>query len=262
MTIKDIYVHVGLPKTGTTFLQRNLAKIKNKLLDEGVKYYYCNNISSYGESLDDKITKIIISWEKYSQPIGFGDFEKIIEISKEKYQIDIDRIRILICFREQISLIESIFSQRIKEGQLFSDINEFIENDLSKYFLYDYKDLIDFYISLDIKKENILYFWYEDYYRRGISHFFDWFRKATHIESSIPIVLNDPSTYNKGLSKSQINALSGQKCNINVRKALEKENKNVNMYRKFLVDSEFEKQIRKKYELSNKDLGFNHTIDE
>jgi len=158
----EIYLHIGLEKTGSTSIQHYLTKYRNKLLENNILYpnslhtpnnEYIYLLFSDIEKTDDlKIKHRLISKEKYIEFIektkkAFIDEiyktnpTKII-ISNEHLSSRLSRqniedlnkflksitpnIKVIAYVRRQDKLIESLYSTVIKSGGVLS-IDEFIE---------------------------------------------------------------------------------------------------------------------------------------
>lgn len=126
-----IIIHIGLMKTGTTFLQRNVfSYIPN------VNISLKNPIDNDIKILNDKIN--IISYEQLTGVSHIKTIDNRIEIIKQlnnKYP----NAKIIICLREINSWLRSLYSQYIKRGGVY-DYDGWYKKIFNKSFLcwYEY----------------------------------------------------------------------------------------------------------------------------
>jgi hypothetical protein len=174
--VKNIYIHIGMHKTATTFLQDNLfPKLENSEFIRGD--------SKIGEILDDI---------NYSHPIAVDIEQKREEIEIEISEIEKENIlisreglvgnmansylefdknmdfiyklfpdaKIILTFRRQDSWLESAFKQTLHEGwtitfKEFTDTN--IKRPLAPSFDYKILNYLYFYNKIDDKFKDTLF---------------------------------------------------------------------------------------------------------
>lgn len=163
-----IYLHIGMPKTGTTCLQKALFKNRDKLLENGYLYpmsgirhnakqiedRYCHNLlaqffiefkgksyllSKFPNWEDVKIEidsinpkNVIISAEAFT---SFDVFYKPETIAKIKDFLKTYEIRIIIYLRKQDDFLESCYRYMVKLGACRVSIKEFF-NEFEYIFNY------------------------------------------------------------------------------------------------------------------------------
>ena len=148
----DIILHVGRPKTGTTAIQNFLTKNKSTLLEQGILYPHTGRFSErsnnhmplflsmcervdviqtpivepalpahvYTRLLQTEIDAynahtVILSYETLFMPA----FDKI-SLEHIKSSLDFARIKILAVLRDQGTMLESSFAQRVSGPQRFA----------------------------------------------------------------------------------------------------------------------------------------------
>ncbi len=172
----QIILHIGLHKTGTTFLQQ---EIFPKLKGVNYKFYY--DMQDY-KIKDGYIN--LISCENLSgsllSSIKFGAFERkaLLYGMKALYP----NARIIVGFRNKEKWLRSVYVQHIKQGRLYRSYNSFLETVPTEFVDFDsYECLIrelfdDVYVYHfeDLKKD-------VDSFVRGICDF---------IGAEVPIFIN------------------------------------------------------------------------
>ena len=114
MNNKNIYFHVGLPKTGSTFLQKNFfPKLKNIKYINTNKYRRCINI---------------IQKTNYNNYLISREFDRELEYEIKKITAAFPETKIIIVFREHKKWISSQFKKYSKNGFHYSFENFFNEN--------------------------------------------------------------------------------------------------------------------------------------
>jgi len=172
--LKKIYIHVGLPKTGSTFLRNNFfAELNNVALFTAVKKndsnpisgmmfelgqlqmkygrkieeaefpdpeYYKKKINQYFQSIADE--NILISWSSFLCSMGGArdDFKSIIPVSNFLKRV-FSEARIIMIIRRQDTYIESNYSQVLKKSSYAGDFDSFVrinclnDNDQRELFI-------------------------------------------------------------------------------------------------------------------------------
>ena len=147
----NIVFHVGLHKTGTTFLQRNVfynMKNVNFFCTDGRQFTGLNDI--------DKNKINLISNEWYS-----GDPHVSKEFSRYNIGKDIAKkypdSKIIVIFREKNSWMKSLYSQYIKNGGTYN-----FEKWKSDFFNEKYLDYKEYENFLRDNFKTVLVLWFED----------------------------------------------------------------------------------------------------
>lgn len=158
--MNNVVLHIGLPRTGTTFLQHNVF----------------NNIKNINYCLSPR----------YSDPIKSGCINLLSQenfsgepfINKQKYVENryslINRFKtlfpdakIVFCNRNENSMVKSLYAQYIREGGILS-FKEFIKYEYDKNFMN-----IDGYIDHVINafgKNNVFIYSFEDFRKNNIRY--------------------------------------------------------------------------------------------
>lgn len=134
--MKEIYFHIGMPKTGSTFLQREVfLKMKN------IKYIYRYNIE---KKIFDLVNlknnqKVLFSDESYL----FNNPDRLLQTSRLKSIYDDCRknkvkLKIIIFIRRQDNYAHSLYLHSIKQGYPLSIHNfyEYVLNPKKTNFRY------------------------------------------------------------------------------------------------------------------------------
>ena len=261
-----IFLHIGLPKTGTTFLQKKIfpqiAEIKNflyyeennslkKNIDEHVERIYCGD-EIKKISLPDKI---IISNENLV--CDFPSFSRLEEYAEKNLIAFGKNCKILITIRNPIEYLSSVYNQALK-SHIVSPENFFLED---KVYFKNYKN-----IHFQIQNYNISKIY--DLYKKKFNEVYivkfenikneeNW-SKVFDFEKKLFVIPNEnlkKKDINKGFSKKSVSILLlfqkilnkiGYSLNstryeeklINIRRAkLNNENK------KFISDKKLTKKI-------------------
>lgn len=139
--MKMHYLHIGFPKTGTSFCQKLIFPyFKNAYynptydldkLDE-ILFNPFSKIKPERKKIDLK--PIILSKESYIGSIFFGarDFKSNLEIIKSTFQ----NVKIIITIRDQTRLINSLYVQYVQQGG-YKSLDKFLWGK-AKYFGDDY----------------------------------------------------------------------------------------------------------------------------
>ena len=193
---KDFVVHIGFPKTGSTFLQKKIfsklhdvnligqpLRSTNKLIDnfilkitdlEDLEY---NNydINKDFEFLSRGKKKIIISEETFATGSSHSGNVCRLKICQRLFNL-YNNFTIFIVVRNPVDLLKSVYKQKIKFDDQFSlSINDWIELEKKKigiqtsiFDIYDQAQLIKYYQSIF---ENVLIFNYEEFENTPIEFF-------------------------------------------------------------------------------------------
>lgn len=162
--MKKIYLHIGLQKTGSTFLQKEVfTKVRNtEIID-----YKKNPI------LKSKKKKIIISDETLS-----GDLLKLNN-KKKILSFKSKNTKIILVLRNQKDYLFSAYNYMVSKGVEYRTFNSWLKKNRNKSLLkkLSYVDLIKF-CWLHFGKKNTLVLFYEDleenkiFFLNQISKFF------------------------------------------------------------------------------------------
>ena len=180
-----VILHVGYPKTATTWFQNNF-------------YPYVENFRYVERELFNSLffSRDVLAIKKY-----LTDCEKDIVICDEallitkKHKLSIlekaERLRmnfsspkIIIFIRNQLDIIESVYSQWLR-GEMKKNINDFIVDVIlpKKKEQWDYYVQINTYISV-FKKENVYVYLYEDF-QMNQEKFIEKYARDLYIELDI-----------------------------------------------------------------------------
>ena len=109
---KTVYFHVGLGKTGSTFLQQ---EVFPKL--DGIHYV--------GPQQYKKVARIV-SQSRQSKILVSREFDKQLEEELRSFCEQISNVKVIVCFRRQDEWMASQYRRRVKNGWLMS-FHEFID---------------------------------------------------------------------------------------------------------------------------------------
>ena len=116
---KEIYFHVGLAKTGSTFLQKNFFPyLRNINYISTHKYKKCINI---------------IKTTNYKSYLISREFDRQLEPEVKKILSHFPQTKIIVIFREHEKWISSQFKRLSKNGWHWS-FKEFYKNDNTGYW--------------------------------------------------------------------------------------------------------------------------------
>ena len=145
---KNLYLHVGMPKSGSTAIQIFIAQNQAALLKNGVIYPRLTNSTPGHHALASHYRKGGISWAEYlSKEEIFSEFRRLEHehddahsfiISseafwaspyKDKLSSDLERynVRIIVFLRRQDEFLGAQFRQQVKVGNAIGPLDEFIE---------------------------------------------------------------------------------------------------------------------------------------
>ena len=219
---KIIYLHPGLPKTGTSFLQRNLfvphpeinnlGKKNSHLPDKGdlLKVFYkvmhyeklseddYSNFLKIINSIDYKENFVnLISFEGFMQLNFKNNQELIFKRLKRLFTNSNFKLKVFITIRNQLSIIPSHYANTpsiyIRDGIEFSKSFKSFINNINKIEKTSEKNYINAYdrykyfqtLQLLIKifsKENVKIFLFEDM-KKNVNAYFDQICSFMEIES-------------------------------------------------------------------------------
>lgn len=183
---KEIFLHVGFPKTATTTLQNNLfcnlqdfdiigqpfsrdniemQRIVQSITDcESMEYKHENVCGQFGPFLTDR-SKLLISEEAFSTGSSLSGRVDRMEIAFRLAKLFPDA-KILIVLREQKSIIKSVYLQRLKIDPNFNlgfnewfckNIAESHKENIFQYFFFD-KFICLYENFFDLKNVKVLLF--------------------------------------------------------------------------------------------------------
>lgn len=118
--MKELILHIGTHKTGTSRIQELLRENKDELNGfEFVDFFDFEKDNRHDKIcnyLDDPLKNRIVSYEAMSGGLfnGYSDVKGIL--SKYSYLEDRYKITIVVCYREHLSFLESAYSQYIHQG--------------------------------------------------------------------------------------------------------------------------------------------------
>lgn len=171
---KEIYLHIGLQKTGTTAIQKYLASNYKTLLNSGILYpKSCRSKIKHNQLFDVIAQKQSYSntvWDQLVQEISSSTVKKVIisdeafclfdqsqiKIIKQKLSSLFD-VKVIIFLREPSSFLFSLYKYNIKCGNAYYSFNEFLNRNISRC---DYQKIVLKW-SQNFGEENILIQSYE-----------------------------------------------------------------------------------------------------
>ena len=116
----DVTLHIGLPKTGTTFLQKNFfPRLEN------VKYVHQTDpIYNLVDGLNHKSVKLILSSERFSGDPYKGNWLQQFVVNVHFLKNTFPQSRVVLGLRDHKELALSLYSQYLHQGGTLP-INEF-----------------------------------------------------------------------------------------------------------------------------------------
>jgi len=167
--LKTIILHIGLPKTGTTFIQQSLARNRDRLLDQGFAYYldpdYLDCTSSIepnqsvglclcGDDPDEFFRDAV--WRRFMRFIQETPADNVV-VSSESLasgQVDVEfvsrqlshvRVRVIAYLRDEVELLASVYAEMVKNGELSCTLEELYNG---APLLVDYRDRLKSWFSV------------------------------------------------------------------------------------------------------------------
>lgn len=192
--MNPFYFHIGLPKTGTTYLQNIIAK------DERINFSR-SNIHKFHKNdsliyVNDKVN--VDSNETYLlRGQGAKKYNMMLTLSKikQKYQ----GAKIVVTLREPLSALQSMFKYRIKNGKHFKDFDEwFFADEAQDFFSLLHYNTLHISLRAFFKAEDIYYIFYEDL-KTG-----KMIRDFYQIINMKPPIFDPKNMVNKNLSNSEV----------------------------------------------------------
>lgn len=152
MIMQKIICHIGFPKTGTTYLQKNVFPlIKNlnyiesgeikhllhDLIEKDDSYFNKANIREELMQMHISNTNMLLSYEPLTGHHLKTEFPNRSQIARRLKAVGVDKI--IITIRNQLDVLESTYKQYIKSGGVLKLSNFFnLNNNSNPYFFIDY----------------------------------------------------------------------------------------------------------------------------
>ncbi len=179
--MQEIVCHIGFPKTGTTYLQKQVfPKIKyinyvdwtqvnqikillDNIINQDDSYY--NKDASQRQLMDFQKMDLnmLLSYEPLTGHHIRTQFPNRTQIARRLKALGINKI--IITIRNQTDVLESTYKQYIKSGGVLKISNFFDWNNNSMPYFYrdyfNYERIIDLYVEI-FGQENVLVIQYED----------------------------------------------------------------------------------------------------
>jgi len=195
-----VYLHIGMPKTGSTSLQKFLFENRSQLLEEGYLYpitgtkksgqiwdrYSHNSLSKQLEAQHDAWEKlqqeietsqaknVIISSEFFTYPKRF--FDNTNSIEKVRIYLKNYSVKIIVYLREQADFLQSLYAQMVKSNLQDSSIKLMIKNEKFRCYYYSMLERWSFVFG----SENILVRVFEKEQLKN-ANLYDDFLRAIHL---------------------------------------------------------------------------------
>ena len=149
MIKKEVYLHIGLQKTGTTAIQKYLASNYKTLLNSGILYPKSGRSNFKHNHLFDVITQersySDSVWDQLVQEISSSTAEKVIisdeafclfdqsqiKFIKEKLSSLFD-FKVILFLREPSSFLISLYKYNIKSGNVYYSFQQYLNKNLSR----------------------------------------------------------------------------------------------------------------------------------
>lgn len=155
--MKRVFLHIGLPKTGTTTLQNFLFKFSEELKSEGI--LYSRNLGFRGKDRSLRTGHHSLAydvlgikghgdgtyWSKLFEEINNSNSDTIIisaeafwlcseaEICKVAKYLENYSVKIIVYLRNPLSFLISLYKQRIKKGHYYQSFRKFIDEFYTGY---------------------------------------------------------------------------------------------------------------------------------
>ena len=214
------YLHIGFPKTGTSFLQfeifpklkeirywhvggfpKNEEKMMRKLLDKIRNTDIPLDINQTKQEINqllDKTKPNLISFESLIGEIFDSQYKDMYMIADRLHAV-FDNPKIILCIRNKDTMINSLYSQYIKEGGILQKKDFIRECRLDKRL--DYKPYIE-YLEQLFDKKNVCVLRFE-YLKKDAKQFVKNLCSFMNVE--VPEFEN--KRYNVSLNQKQLEAL-------------------------------------------------------
>lgn len=206
--MRTLFVHVGHSKTGSSYLQAQLASLANVLHERDAFYPWPNmtkpwNISSgnaayalglkQNEIPEINASKIIISSETFFQKMA-SNFEDAMKPIKDfACKIKAERIVIILFVRDPIKHAESAYQQNVKRGGETRHVDDFFD-------VYNFPKRVENFLKkadeLDIETSLINY-------SRNKSRVFSAFCNVTGIDPK-GFEISEKRQVNRSLTRSEL----------------------------------------------------------
>ena len=175
MSLKNLYIHVGVHKTGSTSFQVFCGNNRSQLIKQGIIYpdcktfhkkelfghHYLSLITTEEEFIESlkNINQELIKYNVNNCLISSEEFmkwdETIIQMFIKSASIFFDQIHLVMCVREQSKVLEGIYGTHVFHYDYEGSIQDFI---ISEKIRFDYfKYVMEWEKFAKIKKHILLY---------------------------------------------------------------------------------------------------------
>lgn len=175
MNLKNLYIHVGVHKTGSTAFQVFCKRNRSQLINQGIIYpdcktfhekdtfghHYISLITTEEEFIENlkNINQELIKYNVNNCLISSEEFMKwdkiIIQMFIKSASIFFDQIHLIMCIREQSKVLEGIYGTHVYHYGYKGSIQDFI---ISEKIRFDYfKYVMEWEKFAKIKKHILLY---------------------------------------------------------------------------------------------------------
>ena len=138
---KELYIHIGTSKTGTSAIQKWLLE-NSEFLNRNGYYYPSHKLDSNGISggnasfLHEHILKgdLVGAKERLEEILSSSKFNKVILSCESLYMLPMElheivpNAKIVVYFRDQVGRIESSYHQSIKKHQLKKSFSKWVDH--------------------------------------------------------------------------------------------------------------------------------------